>query len=299
MKVSNILLAYYAPNLPDGFKTVANLSFRDPKSLNPYIVKAISGLDATEIKASSDGRGSFSPGNIVYSMFMPDREITLRVALNPNYSIGQTISSLRDEIYKAISGTELGKLQLIFSDTPLPDVNAFIAYISGFITKLEVEHFSETPELQLTVSCSDPMIKSLFPESIWTPNFEDPGEFTLTDNLSTAPHGVNFAFFFNGPTSSFTIKVGSEGYGDTSPLIISPGYNDGIYGFQNQDVLTITTDPNKSVVLSRDGSDIHLMDKVSYGSNWPKMHPGNNTVTITSSNYTIQYIDYTYTYWGI
>jgi hypothetical protein len=298
MKVTNILLAYFAPNLPDGFKTVANLSFRDPKSLNPYIVKAISGLDAPEIKASSYGNGEIT-SNITYSMSMPDREITLRVALNPNYSSGQTISSLRDEVYKAISGTELGKLQLLFLDQPVPDPNSIIAFISGFITKLEVEHFSETPELQLTISCPDPMIKSLFPESIWTPEFEDPGEFTLTDNLSTAPHGVNFVFNFNGPATGFMLYAGSEGYGDTWPLIISPGYNDGIYGFQNQDVLTITTDPSKSVILSRDDSDIHLMDKVSYGSTWPKMHPGNNTVAIESSNYTIQYIEYYYTYWGI
>jgi hypothetical protein len=110
----------------------AVFSFRDPTSLNPYIAKAVVGLDAEEIVPRFYGVGQTS--NIrFYAQTVERRNVILRLALNPDVAQGHSFSSLRDNLYRTIASTRTGRVELQFRQ----GLNV-IAALKGFIVKLEV-----------------------------------------------------------------------------------------------------------------------------------------------------------------
>src|SRR5690349_10437174 len=110
---------------PENSSDVAILSFRDPNTINPYNVKGITGLDADEIVPRSyGGSGSFK----FYNLSLLNREIVFKVGLNPRFSDHKSYSDLRDNLYRMISSSRTGKIQIQFKRGT--DV---IAVISGFV----------------------------------------------------------------------------------------------------------------------------------------------------------------------
>jgi hypothetical protein len=102
MKITNISLVSEDSEL-------ANLSFRDPASRNKYVVKGVFGLDADDINSvyygdSIDGSQHFREARL------KSRELVFRVALNPNFWEGETYSSLRDNMYRAIARSRTSRM---------------------------------------------------------------------------------------------------------------------------------------------------------------------------------------------
>lgn len=140
---------------PTGSSEIAVLSFRDPGSVNPYNVKGITGLDAEAI-VPKHYKGSGSSN--FYHMSLENREIAFRIGLNPRFSEYDTYSDLRDALYKMIASSRTGKLQLQFKNGI-----EVVAAISGSISKFETPLFDKTPEVQITITCDEPMLKALDP----------------------------------------------------------------------------------------------------------------------------------------
>ena len=135
MNVTNISLYSDFPN------ELVNFSFRDPRGTNSYLVKSITGLDAGDISSNFYNFGNVSLYKF-YSMTLPKREIEIRVSLNPDYENEETVTSLRDRLYKAISSSRKATVELGFNNG-----NQELAYITGFVKKFEVDHFSKSKEL--------------------------------------------------------------------------------------------------------------------------------------------------------
>lgn len=279
MKITNIDI------ISSSLTDLINLSFRDPTSQNSYIAKAIVGLDADEISSKFYGVGNVT-NNKYYSMSMAKRTLVISILLNPKYELGETPSTLRDALYRGIAASRTGAITLKFNDGASTE-----AVIQGFLVKLEATHFANSPEIQLTIDCVDPMftseeyvnvdVESLTPE---TP--------TIVDLVSTAPHGFLFSVSFND-TVTYGFSIADAEQPDWSFTVN--------YDFQEGDVLYFSSVNNeRHLYLDRINEQrIHIVDKISPNSIWPVLFPGENSFVITATNFNLEAISHKHTYWGI
>jgi hypothetical protein len=262
---------------------VAILSFRDPKSLNPYVVKNIIGLDADEIVPRFYAQ-SMNHDGMYFDLSIPSREIVISMMLNPEYGeYDKTYSDLRDDVYKAISSSRTGALRLKFYDGFEEK-----AQISGFVTKLEYPHFTDLPEIQLTLRCDDPMLRGPVQTSLRGRSNADTSILDVLD--STAPHGFEFKLTFTGNSTGFRMHDKELDW----EFLVEP-----TNGFLTGDVLIFSSQSgDKELKMIRANVDTHLVDKISRSSVWPILFPGTNKFIHTPS---VQwnYIKYYPTYWGV
>lgn len=269
---------------PESSSEVVVLSFRDPASVNKYNVKGITGLDADQIVPKYYGTSS---GSKFYDLSLEDRNLVVRIGLNPDFASSQTYSDIRDELYRVISSSRTGRVQLQFKNTT--DV---VAAISGFISKFEAPQFEKTQEVQLTISCDEPLLKALTPVSVVVAGL-NPALFGIIDNLSTAPHGLKMVASINANISSLIIT--QLGYPDVLFTITPVG------GFLNGDVLHFSSEyKDRELYLVRGSATTQLADVIAAGSYWPTMFPGGNSYVFSHpTNVVLTSITYYPTYWGV
>lgn len=259
-----------------------SLNFRDPQGLEPYNVKSISGLDAEDIFPQFYGTDGAAAN--FYNMVMQSRVIVVKVGLRPNPRTGLSTSELRDNLYKNISGARTGTIKLVFYNG-----NTSIAAVSGYVTKVETPHFEKNQEVQITINCSDSLLRDENFYSMPLLN-ADPALTLIQDDISTAPHGVDmgihvlsnvFDFKITDVNSNMTFKVHQT--------------------FLVNDVILLSTEiGRRSITFVRGSTTRQLTDKIIKGSFWPVIFPGENMFSLdnpTSFEYTS--IGYYKTYWGV
>lgn len=268
---------------PANSSDVCVLSFRDPKKQNQYNVKAIVGLDADEIVASAYG---VSEG--FYNMTLAQRNVVARIELNPRFSMDETYSDLRDNLYRIISSSRTGLVQLLFKN----GINV-VAAVSGSVKKFETDHDSITSEVQITINCPDPILRGLTRVALDVTSF-NPASITVKDTVSTAPHG------FQSEIKVLAI-VGELIMSDSS---LNPTWSftiDPTGGFLVNDVIHFSSEHNnKYVHVMRAGAVIFIADAILPASVWPTMFPGNNSFVIaTPTSFAWKAFSYYNTYWGV
>ena len=250
-----------------------------------YILEAATGFDVDEVVSQLYG-GTFN--NDFNNLTIPDRDITLKIRLNPNYETGETPSTLRNNLYKVIAPTRSGLAQI-----KLMLNGSMVASIDGFITKFEASIFSPEPEIAITLSCTYPWFRG--PEQQLAGSVSVPNPI-LVDNLSNAPHGFVMRLNFIGTVStSFTIQ-GKYGTTDWPFRLLRPSGNPFVSG----DQLYISSNrDNRYVYMVRSGITTHLADTIDYEQAWPLMFPGFNQLGFSSSLVTIVSLIYRPHYWGV
>lgn len=211
----------------------------------------------------------------------------MRINLNPRFNLGESYSSLRDDLYKLIASSRTGLVQLQFKNGA-----AVVAVISGFVTKLESPHFEKNPEVTMTLRCDEPMLKAPTLTNVDVTAL-DPAATDIVDNLSTAPHGFFFEVSFVGPQASLSISDPNDP--DWEFEIIPVG------GFLAGDVLHFSSElNNKYLYIVRGVDTIHLADVITSGSVWPILFPKENTLALSgAANLDWVSISYYPTYWGV
>lgn len=283
MKVTSVELQ------PANSSNTIVLSFRDPTRANPYNVKNIVGLDADELTPRFYGI-SGAETSAFYEVALRSRELVFLIELSPNFGANQTVAGLRDDVYKLISSSRSGLLNVKFKNGA-----TVVAVISGFVEKLEASHFSKTPEVQITIKCKQPLLRSPARENIVLDGFVPvtPAAATILDDVSTAPHGFQFDIEFTGAMPAFTI----EDPGD--PLWsfeVRP-----FAGFLTGDVLHFSSETdNKFLTRTRTGVTTHIAESIVAGSIWPIIFPGENNFRCdTPGSLDWVSISHYLTYWGI
>ena len=265
---------------------VVDFLLADPTRSGRFLVKDITGLDADEIISRYYGTGVAGSGKY-FDLSVVKRDISLRFQVNPNFREGESYSSLRDEIYKVVSASRLGLAKLEFSNE-----DGVIGSFDGFVTRIEAPQFDKTQEIIITFRAKNPMLQSpsvpidLTP---WTINLP-----VIVDNDSTAPHGFKFALkiVYARPKFKMTDAVGS--YFEVQPS----------GGFLVNDILYFSSEAgDRYLYIQRGLTTIYLIDKVSFGSNWPLIFPGSNGYTLDAWAGPIdgQWLSMSHkkTYWGI
>lgn len=276
---------------PEGSSEVIQLSFRDPRSLNPYQCKSIAPLDADELTPQFYGTSGDSTKRY-YQMTQKTRQPVALIGLNPRYGEedDNSYSELRDRLYRLIQSSRTGVIDIVFQ---ADDVD--VAVISGTVSKLEAGHWTAKPEVQITFNCPNPMLQS--PERFTLvggpgqpPVSED--DITIIDEISTAVNGFRFEAEFSAAHSSFVM----------SPPGVSPEWTFDVRpygGFLDNDVLHFSSETrNKYLYIRRAGTTIHLGDAIQVSSIWPILFPGTNSF---HTNHVVQWnkIDHYVTYWGV
>ena len=276
--------------LYSGENEIANFDFQDPNSDNPYLARSILGLDAPDIISKFYGFSTTNRDRL-YDFSMDPKEVVIRVVLRPQKAIGETYSSLRDRLYRAISSYRGGEIDIRFNTGV-----AWFAYLRGIISKFEAPLFSKSPEVQLTINCEDPIIRG-FNASHLTQDSSPSGlePFVVVDALSTAPHGFQIEVTLTDDMSSFAI---------VDRLAIGPAADWEfrlVYPFETGDIINVNSQTGERAVTVKRGTDITpIADRIAPDSVWPILFPGTNYLTFSSpSDMTLEYVEFTPEFWGV
>lgn len=122
----------------------------DPSS--PYILKNIEGLGPPDIDTSIIQ--SLYQGGTYQNSRPQGREVIVRIRLNPNYAIGQTVADLRTELYRQIiiDPTFYSRIEL------WNDVEVVAQVAKCYIKRFEIVPFNKETEVQITYSCVSPYL---------------------------------------------------------------------------------------------------------------------------------------------
>jgi len=267
---------------------IINFGMSDVSSSDKYLVKSIFGLDADEVIRKFYSFASNSTAKF-YNFSMKKREIVFRIVLNPNYSINEDFSEIRDEIYRSISSSRTGLINILFRSG-----GAAVAQISGYFTKFEVPYFSKTPELQITINCDDFMLRGFNPVEIEANVLGNTNHIYVSDSISTAPHGMMFSVEYTAASSYFEITddlSNKSWYFKVTP----------IGGFLSGDILEISSEYNNRIArIIRGSSVIPIMDAISTDSSWPLVFPGSNEFeAYDKTKFDWLFVSYYPAYWGL
>lgn len=264
---------------------VATFSFRDPNTLYPYMARAIIGIDADEIVPRFYGVGKAS-GEKFYDFARRPREVVIRIVLNPNRKINFSYSDLRDDLYRVISASRTGDVELFFKQGAV-----VIAGLKGKVVKFEAPHFSETPEVQITIQCEDAMLRGISPIILDEIELSNGGpDVYIYDAVSTAPHGVEFTASFTANNPDFVLK---DGIGDDSQFRV-------VYDFLVGDILTFRSTNVKSISVTRGANTTKIADRIDITSVWPVVFPGANLYKLGDhTKYKILSASYLTAFWGV
>jgi hypothetical protein len=254
-----------------------------------YLIRGMVGIDAEDIVPKFYGNGAVT-GKKFFEFTMKPRNIVMRVSLNPVFRINEDVSEIRDAVARLISSNRTGELTLQFKDGA-----SIVSAIKGKVIKFEVAHFTRTPELQITIKCDDPMFRSILPIDIPPAELPSANPVKLTDEPSTAPHGLSFKVVFTATTSTFVIQDDP-----TTPdwkFEVTPATS-----FLSGDELHFSSEYGAKRVFwdKASGTDIELMDKVTPDSVWPQIFPGLNELYFMQiANFDWLELKYYSTHWGL
>jgi hypothetical protein len=282
MKLTNV-------EIVSGDISVASFNLQAPDLTDRFAAKAMTGLDAPEILPTFYGFGAFSNAEF-YQLGLKSREIVIRLALTPNWQLGETYSDLRDDLYRAISKTRNGKVQVRLNNSAMT-----VATISGHITKFEVPHFNQEPEVQITIKCDDPMLRSDGYFEYVAADFNNTGYFQIPDNSSTAPHGFEMQVTFLSGTSDFVLLDDPDFEWEFSVVPAS--------AFIAGDILYFSSEHGQKSLWHQRGEVVtYLMDRMTTTSNWPLIFPGNNVFycpNLDNSSVEVDFLRFRSAYWGV
>lgn len=267
---------------------IISFGMGDVSSTDKYLIKTIVGLDADEVIRKFYSFASNSSSKF-YNFSMKKREIVFRIVLNPNYSINEDFSDVRDEIYRSISSSRTGLINILFRSG-----GAAVAQISGYFTKFEVPYFSKVPELQITINCDDFMLRGFNPVELDAQMLGASNLIYVSDSISTAPHGMTLSLTYD--TASPYFKITDSLTEPSWSFTVTPQG-----GFLPGDNLVILSEyDTRSVYMVRSSVTIPILDRIATDSIWPILFPGSNEFYIFDrSKFDWNYVSFYTAYWGL
>lgn len=256
------------------------LSFRDPKTILPYNVISIDGLDAGALHPRYYGSAT---GQKFYTLEQDPRELVFKIGLNPDFSNNETYSKLRDAVYKIITKSKSGRVDIHFKNE-----THFVAILTGFVTKISTDPSNKDQQILVTINCEDPVLRS--PISIPI-NYDlfDFNDFLIHDNISTAPHGISFRLKIDDPLVDLIIGDPTDASWNLRVIPIG--------GFHAGEVLYFSSEFGRKQIRTRARN---LMSRVTGKSIWPVVFPGENHFSFNHpASLSLQKLSHYRAYWGV
>lgn len=253
---------------------------------NGYILKDSVGLGPPPLVAIVVG---FDVSGIpVMESFPEKRQVVLKIGLTPQ--LGQSYGGLRDSLYNLISRTVFFKLM---NDSEV------IAQTTGFISKIEPAHFTNRPEIQVTIESEEGDFVGPFAVDIPLATLDTDTPVIMYDEGS-APTGLDLVFDVTAIQSGFIISNHSEFWHAGSADITNEF--EVTYPFLVGDEVFISTHPrNKRITLIRSAVEYDLAGYINAGAVWPKLYSGVNSFewSLLDTWMTFSSASYIPRYWGV
>lgn len=255
-----------------------NFSLHQTDPNDSYILKEGEGITAPEFNMQI--KNTLYQGGVFQNRQSLNKQIVLSVLLNPKYGAGETVKSLRQNLYKMLTPrwNRAIKVQLLLS-------GAVVAEIDGHVSGMPMNPFSKEPIVQVVVDCLSACLFAPTPVN-YLP--ESPLGLQI-DYEGSAPVGFWMQVVFNDVVPNFEIRH----YGNVLEKIRLN------YTFVANDVLTIDTRPGlRSVTLARGGISRSVLSAYSTDSKWIEIYEGINEFTMNTSAFNWSGVTYIPQWWG-
>lgn len=216
-----------------------------------------------------------------------NRNVVMTLDLNPNPALGETISGLRDLLYKTFVDP---LVNADFIELVLHDEEGRVRNIVGYTEKFETEIFDIETMAQISMICPDPYIRD------------------LAETVLTNPSGtwVSVPFTYGG-TAETGFKAQIDISANTPVLNIK---NNGrtmtiTHNFLTGDVVYVNTiRGERDINYTRAGVNAPLIAKLSATSPWLELHAQANTMNVHGTLPDdlvagVKTISYRASYWGV
>lgn len=280
------------------------LHLEDARPDDSIIVDKIEGLDPPDIDLFL---GDYArDGGFYNGRRVGKRNVVFYLTLNPNYTKNETVSDLREQLYRAFiepraAGDDV-RIDLLDSVKPP-------RYISGYTEKLETTIFSKEKELMVSLVCPNPYIYNV-DETVTNANGPSVG-FPYEGTAETGVE-VKLQLTSASPTLNLVVNNGS-------PMILN-------YPFEIGDIVYINTRRGERKIQLTHGGAISATGVITGGntsnilysqtatSRWLELHraivvpvtnpTGQNTmkaygVNLTDSVASVKQIKSRGSWWGI
>lgn len=248
-----------------------------------YLLKNVDGLGPPELDLAISS--SLYEGGDFRGRRALNREVVIRVGLNPDYTIGETAGDLRDELYGMLSNAQMDE-----ANVQLYNGNSQIALISkGYVKRFEIVPFAKDQEVQITLGCTNPYI-SAYPDSNSLMATTAKTAFTIVNG--TAPAGFKLDVTFTAAQASgWTLSL-EQGTNERKMFIN--------YAFLSGDKLEIDTRPgSRSIFVTRSGVRTNIVWALATDSQWIMLHAATNALYTSDQNFNFNFLTFTKQYWGI
>lgn len=201
------------------------------------------------------------------------RNIILTIRFNPKYNLGATITTLRQTMYRYFRPTD--SVKLTFSSDEMADV-----YISGTVESMEVDQFSEEPQLDISVLCFEPNFISVTPGNFT--GIAQPGDQTV-DVVNNGTEDVGFVLELRATAAvpSWTGNILIQGDAPNSPsMTLADITLDSTYKY-----FISTVDGDKYVRQLNISTGVYSsrLYKLTTADVWAKLHQLTNKVKVKAT----------------
>ena len=225
-------------------------------------------------------------GGIYQGRRVESRNVVLTIDLNPNPALGETVSGLRDLLYRTFMDPQVSA---DYSQIILREDDGRSRYLVGYVETFESEIFSKETTVQISMICPDPYIRDL-QETVLS---NELGWLTVPfEYAGTAEAGFEVTINVNTATPVLTLANNGRTMVVTYPFL--PG-----------DVVDFNTNRgSRQVTLTRSDLQVSLLAQLSPLSRWLELHSQANSMTVYGLSpdarpASIVHLAYTATYWGV
>jgi Phage tail protein len=202
---------------------------------NSLLIQKVTGLNPPD---RSLFIGDYSQdGGIYQGRRVGSRNVVFTINLNPNPALGESVSSLRESLYKAFIDPQVDGdyLKLLLRDDADREI-----YLVGYCEKFESDIFDSTSMCQISMICPDPYLRDNEDTILTQPTGWVQVPFTYQ---GTAETGFVVRIYVTTPTNYITL----HNNGKTMKLDNSTGY-------EADDIIIINTiRGQRSITLTKPG----------------------------------------------
>lgn len=261
------------------------------------LIRKITGLNPPDISLFI---GDYSrDGGTYQGRRVGKRNVVITFDLNPNPALGETISGLREMLYKAFVDPLVDADHIKLN---LHDDEGRVRYLVGYTEKFETEIFDVETMAQISIICPDPYIRDNEEIEHTHPTGWTTVPFTYE---GTAETGFEVSIYINSATSTLTLANNTVTDDPEDPLYYK-GRMIIEHDFDVADVVSIRTvrGSRHLTVTPSGGSESSIIADLTPTSLWLELHSQNNTMKVYGETTTdiiasIRELKYTQSYWGV
>ena len=174
-----------------------------------------------------------------------------------------------------------------------------VAQAVGYISRPEASHFTNRPEMLLTIECEKGEFNA--PEAVDIPlALLDPSKVVIPYQEGTAPAGLEMQWTVTANHNDFAFFDHSHvrRQGGVQPS----NRFEVTYPFLDNDIITLNTHPGeRQVYVTRASVVTDLAGYLNAGAVWPKLYPGINAFewNVAPGWMVWDYARYTPRFWGV